>query len=1020
MRPIRLEMTAFGPYVDTETVDFRKLGNRAFFLISGPTGAGKSSIFDAMCFALYNASSGSERTPAQMRNQRADTRTATRVEFTFQLGSKFYRVTRQPEQELAGQRVGGLVKKPHTADIAESNAAEGPWQTIAARPSEVADQVQRLLGLEVEQFRQVLLLPQDRFREVLTARAEVREKILETLFGTQFYSRVAMRLEDQVSQSRAAIKTLETQIRTLIQSAGVETEEELAQRIAAGEATIPVLTAQVAALKTDIDAARVALEAARSNQKILDELAASAAALARLEQRADEIARLRARLAALLLARELQPLHAVVRLRAAELDHAIADAKESSAQVTAAQKALEAASASLAAAEKQRPRLQEIAIQLSQLEGHRTRAARIPGLQKAVADAEARETLVAAEVAKVDEERRTANEELESARLAQNRLPGLSEQLAAVRARLSDLNRWLPLATQVEKLQDELRGLREKKDKADADLTACEKALRGEREALAGLEEELVAQQSARLAADLVEGRPCPVCGSTHHPNPARHETGLLSDSDIKAARQRVADAEVERDAARVRQSEIQTSITTCEATLKNAQESLHGADPATKALLTAAIKEAKATETAQAKELQQLQQQAGTIPTLEAQITRLNAAHNKATEDLATARTAVALARRELAATLEELPEEYHEAGALENRIAELTKERNRITDLLQKAAEAERSAANRLAQAQATHGAKIQAVQFAEQRLDEARRVLSQELINKGFTTPEEFMRALADIPNQDRLEADITAYDRGIAAARDRHARAAKAAEGVTVPDIKALEEQLASLESALAEATKELTELRTKLGSDKRVAAAITTQLTELTAKRHFHENVATPVANAVRGQGATKISLQRFVLGAMLDEVLMAATRRLLLVSKGRYKLQRRLDLAQGGRGAQGLDVEVFDEYSGQTRPVTTLSGGEGFLTALSLALGLADVVQQQTGAVRLETIFIDEGFGGLDPESLDLAMRALLDLNQSGRLVGVISHVEEMKAQIDTRLEVIPGKQGSTTKFIIP
>jgi DNA repair protein SbcC/Rad50 len=339
-------------------------------------------------------------------------------------------------------------------------------------------------------------------------------------------------------------------------------------------------------------------------------------------------------------------------------------------------------------------------------------------------------------------------------------------------------------------------------------------------------------------------------------------------------------------------------------------------------------------------------------------------------------------------------------------------------LKEALDKAQEIVNKSSETLVGQQAALNSLTEVVAKARSRVETLQAEFSKRLQAAGFTQDGAFQQAKRNAAEIDHLEEEIGRFDGALRAARDRVERARQAADRLVLPDIEALESAArhakADLEGALRaemSITVQLRQLDAWLGD----LCKTQDELETLEARYA----VAGRIAEVASGHNAQGITFQRFVLAALLDDVLVAASERLHTMSRRRFSLQRATTRADR-RLAGGLDLQVYDSYTGTTRAVSTLSGGESFLASLSLALGLADVVQAYAGGVHLDTLFVDEGFGSLDPEALDLAFRALVDLQRAGRLVGIISHVPELKERIDVRLEVIPTQRGSVTRFIIP
>jgi exonuclease SbcC len=346
------------------------------------------------------------------------------------------------------------------------------------------------------------------------------------------------------------------------------------------------------------------------------------------------------------------------------------------------------------------------------------------------------------------------------------------------------------------------------------------------------------------------------------------------------------------------------------------------------------------------------------------------------------------------------------------------LTKSKSRLEQLLQaleSAMKDEAETRQEHAEAKAAAGGAESSLKIAAQRSQKASERFSRRLKTAGFSGPDGYGEAKLTERAIDELARAIDEYEAGLKAARLRLTRARQTIRGKRKPDVSKFLAKAKAAEASCDAKIAETAEIR----KEQERLAGLTKELVstereiEKMEKRYY---VTGKIADVANGKNAKGITFQRFVLGTLLDEVLAAATGRLKLMSHGRYDLQRAVERSDR-RLAGGLDLEVFDTFTGYARPVSTLSGGETFLASLSLALGLADVVQARAGGIHLETVFIDEGFGSLDPEALDLALRTLMDLQKGNRLVGIISHVPELKERIDVRLEVTRTTKGSSVRF---
>ncbi len=1019
MKPLRLGLQAFGPFAGREDIDFTRLPPGALFLISGPTGAGKTSILDGITYALYGDTSGGERSAREMRSHHADAATQTEVELEFALGERRYRVRRIPEQERTAQRGSGLVKVAARAELWrwETGAAGADWLPVSQRSTEVTRQIAELLGFEADQFRQVVLLPQGQFRKLLAADSRERERILETLFGTAAYKRVQDALKAEAATLRQRAEEARLRRQTLLEQAGAESPEALQlQRKALAEALAGLQEVEKSARAQDAQA-RQDLQRGQGIETRFVEREAAAQALAALEACLPEIDKQRRQLA---LARQAQGVvpadQALVAAR-----RAVEDARLRQSQAAAA---AEAAAAALARARK---RLDEEVAQAPEREAAQRELMRLEALVEAVA------RLDQAEAARRgrQEQKRAADEALASA--TQQRAEGLARRDAL----LQRIDAVQPLAARADALALRLRQAARREEDgrrleaARKQSLACEQAEARRRQALDAARAALEAAradfdrldaawrrgQAAVLASHLHDGAPCPVCGSADHPAPARFDAALPGEAALQAAMQAVRDAEAVLDGARAaldaaaqQRAGAQAEVATREAAVR--EHVAHDDASPTAAETAAAIQHELDAARAAATELTSMREQ---LQVVEAALTTATERHEAARQAVAVADAALAAARHLAEDRCAAVPDELRAPAALEAALSAARARVQRLQAALQTAQAGQAEAASREAGARAQGETLGEAARLAAAHAGEAVAQLAAALQQSGFASEAEYRAAVLVPDALEAVAAAVQGFDESQAAARERQTRAREALEGLARPDLPALEAAAAAARERLEQTLGELGRQRGELGRADRTLealAAIARESGEIEAQYR----VAGHVAAVANGENGRNLTFQRYVLAALLDDVLRAASHRLKAMSRGRYLLQRREDVADGRRAA-GLDLEVLDDYTGRARPASTLSGGEGFMASLSLALGLSDVVQAYAGGVQLDTLFIDEGFGSLDPESLDMAMKTLIDLQQKGRMVGVISHVEEMKQQIDVAIEVVQDVRGSRVRL---
>jgi DNA repair protein SbcC/Rad50 len=1013
MKPLKLTIQAFAPYAEREELDFGDLGDRSFFLICGPTGAGKTTVLDAMCLALYGDTSGDERDGKQMRSDHADRALPTEVTFAFAIGGNTYRVHRSPEQERPKRRGEGTTTQAAQATL--WSVKDGATEVLASKWAEVTAKVESLLGFKSEQFRQVVLLPQGKFRQLLLADSKEREAILETLFKTEVYTRIQDALKASARGIAEQLREADERRLFILEQAEADSVEALQGRRAVLQAGIGVTQKRVEALQGAQRSVQQRLVEAREIEGKLREQTEAVSSVQRLQARSEEIARQDAVLVRAKKAEGLLDAERGLQARQRDAESARKALKEATTALEEAQRAKTGADATLQREQGREAERERTRARVIELNALTDRVKQLDAARKAFAAAQTKATKLTIDRDELIDAGKKANARLEQRQLA---LGGLQKLVGQVEAHRLKLQQLVQQQTDLTKLRDAqvTLGRRQTEHRRLLEaLRAAEGALNGAKGELLSLEEAARSGQAAILAQTLTEGQPCPVCGSTAHPAPAQSDRPLPTEEQLEAAREAVAVAETARDKAREKESSGQTAVVREEASVEDLLKRAGEARPdelkrveeqvsATKALL--ADSEAAATQ----------------VDAIEAEIGKSKEQQAQWAEALAKTESSVAEAvaategLRGTVATHEDgIPETLREMKALTGAQAAAV-EQSRSLDA---AYESARLAASRADQALAGARAGVEAARTGVEKAEATAREQDEEFLRRlgqaGFKNRDDYEASKRPDRDIKQAETAIEKFRTDLAAALDRLKRANVAASGLAAPDTEALTERAGRIEAVLnrtIERRAALTERETQASralADFEKNAKLRAALDEQYARLGRISEVA-------NGDNPHRLTFQRFVLGSLLDDVLGAASARLRIMSKGRFTLRRATETADGRR-AGGLDLEVDDEYTGTARPVATMSGGESFQASLSLALGLADVVQAYAGGTRLDAVFVDEGFGSLDPEALDLAIKALMDLQKDGRLVGIISHVPELKEWIDAKLEVTADRSGSHACF---
>ncbi len=1016
MKPRLLTLQAFGPFAGREEIDFTKLPSDALFLIYGPTGAGKSTLLDGICFALYGETSGDERLPREMRSHHAADNVQTEVELEFDLGAKRYRVKRVPEQERAASTgTARAIKVPTKAELSEWNGTE--WNLLATKATDVSTRIATLLGFEADQFRQVIMLPQGQFRRLLSADSKDREKILEMLFATENYKR----LQDRLQASALALKgrsiDAENKRTTLLQQAEVDSEDALLQLIAEAGQALDALAAEAGERRIEAEAMQQLLSAGEALATKFNERDSAQTSLLQLKSADATIATERLRYDLALRAQNVVPAWTSVNDGRDQEKNGLEKVTQATADTDKAAKAMAAATTSLYAEELKAPERETAAREITRLEEFRDAVVRLNQAEVERKAAVGRRETALAEVGKLELQVKTQSEH----RLSQSHeielLTPIAARAEALKLEVVRQEQHIKTLRQIAASESSIGKLCGEAKQYQTTLMAARSLLETARQAYSALDTDWRAGQAAVLAGYLADETPCPVCGSHDHPHPAVGGAETPSEGQLKIAADQVSKAEAAIEKARQAEQASAQKLAAAEATLTTLRSALSTMADG----VVSTISGAEAALSELSSERDQALKAVVSLAAVRASLLTCEQQLGAAQKSLDTARAIVAEAAAKAAAAesiwterAALVPEHLRDPVALEKSLAQAKALHESLAKRYKLAQETKQVAQNAHAGAVATLNALQQAADGNHSRLLAAQDVLLETLARYGFHDESAFLAARLTAEAITASANKIQKHDQALAAARERVARAEAAVGDAQPPNLVDLTSSLATAKNQLEAVLANQTTLKAKIDERKRTAemlAQIRVELGDI-ASRY---KVMGQLADIANGKNGANLTFQRYVLAALLDDVLRQASQRLKKMTSNRYTLQRFKDVSDRRRAA-GLDIEVFDEQTGTARSANTLSGGEGFMASLSLALGLSDVVQSYAGGIQLDTLFIDEGFGTLDPESLDMAMKALIELQQKGRLVGIISHVDELKQQLEHGIEIRFAAGGSSVR----
>lgn len=921
MRPLYLRMSAFGPYAHETQVHFETLGQSGLYLITGDTGSGKTTIFDAITYALYGEPSGSTREVSMFRSKYADLATPTEVELTFSYDGKQYTVKRNPGgYERAARRGSGTTKELQSAELTL------PDGRVITKQRDVNDALRAIMGIDRSQFSQIAMIAQGDFQKLLTASTEERQKIFRQVFKTDCYQKLQEDLKTMLSELKKQSDTLDSSVRQYISGILCAEDDPLSLSVSHAKQG-EMLPDHVLELLDTLIAQERKRECALSAS--ISEAEAQLETLTAAISKEETLALAKAQLAA-----------AEAELPLQEQAH-----RRSSAQIEAAsaiQSDLEVLCNTIAALDAQMPDYDQLERQAAilrdlkkNLEQNQTQ------LESDTASAAARRETIAAH--------RKEQADLQDAGEKSAQWTARRQELLHRQARLSALSEGLKehghILAQLEVAQQAY---------TQAKLSAQQVTQSYEH-----LHQLYLDAQAGILAETLSDGTPCPVCGSVHHPRPASKPESAPNKADLDKAKLAAEQARQRESAASAEAGRIKGAAENKEADLQEllmqelGSSALHSAKDTLNAAQTALLKElhdAEAHLSAEGARLHRRQELNSLLPAEEKTAQQQEERIQALTKSIAAANAELAAIEKQTAALTEKLP--YPTKA---------------------KAQQAKAAQEHKQAEMQA-------GIHAAQKLFADTERALS--------VTRSAIVRLKAQLADAKEV-------------------------------DVDALKAQKQALSETKESSAAQLKVLHTRLSANASAQTHIQQKLADSEELRK-HRTWLTALSNTANGNlsGKEKIMLETYVQMAYFDQILHRANTRLMVMSGGQYELKRRRS-AENNRSQSGLDLDVIDHYNGTERSVKTLSGGETFKASLSLALGLADEIQSSAGGVRIDTMFVDEGFGSLDEESLQQALRALSDLTEGNRLVGIISHVAELKDRIEKQLIVTKDKSGGSSIRVV-
>ncbi|UYW68258.1 AAA family ATPase [Bacillus cereus] len=1028
MRPIQLIMTAFGPYKQKEVIDFDDLGEHRIFAISGNTGAGKTTIFDAICYVLYGEASGEERSDTSMlRSQFADDNVYTSVELTFQLKGKRYEIKRQ----LGHKKQGNKTITGHAVELYEVIDAEKVPAVDRFHVTDVNKKVEDLIGLSKHQFSQIVMLPQGEFRKLLTSETENKEEILRRIFKTDRYKLMRELLDQKRKQWKDVLQEKQKErelyfrnvfklpirdgaiLETLVEQEHVNTHqvvEALEQETAVYKAEVEQLQVEQDVQTKQLKDAETRFHAAKSvNEKFID-----------LQQKNEKYNTLQENRTVIEM-KETSFKRAEQAKRLLPFEQWHEEAMQNEQKAESLLKQIIAKKENIMNNfELAQEKYEVVKNKESERENVKKLVQRLEELQPIIASlAEKQLNLQNAEIqiGKLKESMQNLDRQLEEHTNQKQLMTGELQQLERALEQYVDKVEELTNMREDAKVLKQAYDVWQEKQKFEKEKEAAYSKMQLAVNAYENMERRWLSEQAGILALHLHDGESCPVCGSTTHPKKATEQSGAIDENELNGLRDKKNIAEklhvqleekwnfyhhqyeqvIEEVKKRGYQSE--ELVETYSALVQKGKQ------------LATEVNTLKASEETRKQIAVKIKSVEEKVDALQKQKREVETEQHRIEMDCMQLRTSYEHDKKNI-------PENLQTVQAWKVQFDQAMHELKLMEDEWKKVQEAYQHWQNENIRIQAEQEGATNQFESAKLKKEETFTRFMKELEQSGFTDQSTYKEAKLSDAEMELIQKEIQSYYSSLEVLAKQIEELHVELKDKEYMDITALGEHIKELEinlDIIKEKRQRAQNAVTYISDLHENIRRIDEQIHE--EEKAFQELV--DLYEVMKGDNESRISFERYILIEYLEQIVQIANERLRKLSNGQFYLKRSERVEKRNRQS-GLGLDVYDAYTGQTRDVKTLSGGEKFNASLCLALGMADVIQAYEGGISIETMFIDEGFGSLDEESLTKAVDTLIDLQKSGRFIGVISHVQELKNAMPAVLEVTKQKDGcSQTRFVV-
>ncbi|MBP1890150.1 exonuclease SbcC [Clostridium moniliforme] len=1037
MRPIKLTISAFGPYAEKQILDFRELNGRNIFVITGATGSGKTTIFDAISYALYGEASGEFRDNDSLRSHFADDDTETYVELEFELRGEVYKILRSPKQMRKKTRGEGYTEKEAEAELILPNGK------VITKVNNVTKKITEVLGITKEQFKQIVMLPQGEFKKLLLASSVERESIFRKIFNTYNFERIQLELKDKAVKLSKERNLCKDKMKTYLENIKGNHNISIGDYID--------FDAVIEGLKELINEEKIEYKNSEKELSSIQELLQNKNKEKLIGEQNNKLIEekriAKKSLEELLLKRDIFIENKKIvdkGKKAKEVNYIEEGYIQSKDRLEKREKYNEVATKNIEKIEKELKKLEVLVKSEEDNEGYRTKLTEeigiLKGLEPKIKDFENNKKLlisldssikcIKVKIDNNDKKIKELKKDKEVNEKVLKDINDLSIKSINLKTEIEKKNTLIEDIRKVFKCIDKYEKVLKEHSSLEKKYGEFEKIYKGVKSEYENMEEIYRKEQAGILAKTLKKGSPCPVCGSLDHPNPAiNNNLKVPTEEELKIKREEFKKLDLENNEKIIELTKVNSNknnyilnvndalskiskiIDIEDKYNKDSYEIVKEKGISLKDDIDNLNKELKSINNKiNKKEIieKTLQNIENEIKDTEKLIEELNKEDKEIFAKLESANTSIRNLKKEI-------PEEVETIEVLTKliKLKELNLEESKKKlaiainnrDNCIKVFEGEKSTIKEISKN----------IEEIKEEIKLNKEKFHNTLRNEGFISLEEYISCKKYIVDLEKLSNEIEEYKKQVELLNEKVKDLTEKCKDIKILEIEKINEVIKNLTVDKTEKESKVREEYSILQNNMNVLKKVKELNIKFREKEEEYKVIG-ELSELANGKKGPYISFERYVLASYFQDIIDAANLRLEKMTGDRFILKRKTSKSKGA-GQKGLELEIFDNYTASSRDVSSLSGGESFKASLSLALGLSDVVQSSSGGVSLETMFVDEGFGTLDPQSLDSAIDSLLDLQRGGRLVGIISHVEELKERLDAKLEVSATQNGSRAKF---